>query len=99
MAALKTIEAGTLRIGSAFPSPPFEVVREEVATGFDAELMRAVCGQIGLRWSLVKYEGADLAGIFDGLRTGDYDAVISGLTITPDRERVALFSDPYLETG
>lgn len=99
MAGLKTIEAGTLLVGSAFPAPPFEVEREGVETGFDAELMRAVCGQIGLRWKLVKYEGPDFNGIFDGLRTGDYDAVTSGTSITPDRERVALFSDPYLETG
>jgi ABC-type amino acid transport substrate-binding protein len=99
MAGLKTIEAGTMRIGSAFPDPPFEVERDGVDTGFDAELMRAVCGQIGLRWRLVKYDGADFNGIFDGLRTGDYDAVISGTTITPDREKVALFSEPYLESG
>lgn len=88
-----------MRIGSAFQVPPFEVERDEVDTGFDAELMRAVCGQIGLRWKLVKYEGADFNGIFDGLRTGDYDAVISGTTITPEREKVALFSEPYLECG
>jgi polar amino acid transport system substrate-binding protein len=99
MAGLKTIEAGTMRIGSAFPNPPFELEREGVDTGFDAELMRAVCGQVGLRWNLVKYDGADFNGIFDGLRTGDYDTVISGTTITPDREKVALFSEPYLESG
>lgn len=99
MAGLKTIEAGTMLIGSAFPNPPFEVERDELDTGFDAELMRAVCGQVGLRWKLVKYDGPDFNGIFDGLRTGDYDAVVSGTSITPDRERVALFSDPYLESG
>jgi polar amino acid transport system substrate-binding protein len=99
MPGLKTIDAGTMLIGSAFPNPPFELEREGADTGFDAELMRAVCGQVGLRWKLVKYDGADFNGIFDGLRTGDYDAVISGTTITPDREKVALFSEPYLESG
>ena len=99
MAGLKTIEAGTLRVGSAFPDPPFEVEQGGVATGFDAELMRAVCGKLSLRWKLVKYEGVDFNGIFDGLRTGDYDAVISGTTITAERERVALFSEPYFESG
>lgn len=98
MAGPKTIESGTLLIGSAFPSPPFELVRDETDTGFDAELMRAICGQIGLRWKLVKYEGADFNRIFDGLRTGDYDTVISAVTITPEREKVAFFSEPYLES-
>ena len=99
MAGLKTIESGTLRVGSAFPDPPFEVEQDGVDTGFDAELMRAVCGQLSLRWKLIKYRGADFNGIFDGLRTGDYDAVISGTTIPADREKVALFSEPYLESG
>ncbi len=99
MAGPKTIESGTLLIGSAFPNPPFELVRDETDTGFDAELMRAICGQIGLRWKLVKYSGDDFNGIFDGLRTGDYDTVASATTITPERERVALFSAPYLETN
>lgn len=99
MAALQTIEAGTLLVASAFPDPPFEVVQEGVDTGFDAELMRAVCGEIGLRWQLTKYEDDDFNGIFDGLRTRSYDAVASGTTITPEREKVALFSEPYLESG
>ncbi|HYV59873.1 MAG TPA: ABC transporter substrate-binding protein, partial [Acidimicrobiia bacterium] len=99
MAALQTIEAGTLLVASAFPDPPFEVTQDGVDTGFDAELMRAVCGQIGLRWQITKYEGDDFNGIFDGLRTHSYDAVASGTTITPEREKVALFSEPYLESG
>ncbi|HEX3668514.1 MAG TPA: transporter substrate-binding domain-containing protein, partial [Acidimicrobiia bacterium] len=99
MAALQTIEAGTLLVASAFPDPPFEVEKDGVATGFDAELMRAVCGQVGLRWQLTKYEDDDFNGIFDGLRTYSYDAVASGTTITPEREKVALFSEPYLESG
>jgi ABC-type amino acid transport substrate-binding protein len=83
----------------AFPDPPFEVTQDGVDTGFDAELMRAVCGEIGLRWQLTKYEDDDFNGIFDGLRTRSYDAVASGTTITPEREKVALFSEPYLESG
>jgi ABC-type amino acid transport substrate-binding protein len=99
MAALQTVEAGTLLVASAFPDPPFEVTQDGVDTGFDAELMRAVCARIGLRWQLTKYEGDDFNGIFDGLRTHSYDAVASGTTITPEREKVALFSVPYLESG
>ena len=97
MAGLKTIDSGTLLIGSVFPNPPFELERDGADTGFDAELMRAVCGQLGLRWKLVKYDGDDFNGIFDGLRTGDYDAVVSGMAITAEREKVALFSEPYFE--
>jgi len=68
-----------------------------VATGFDAALMQAICRRLGCGWRLVKYAGDDFNGIFAGLDDGTYDVVISGTTITPERRRLALFSDPYLE--
>src|ERR1700730_14655913 len=92
-----TLIPGVLQVASAFPDPPFEVEVDGADTGFDAELMQQICHGLGLAWHLVKYAGDDFNGIFDGLAVGRYDAVISGTTITPSRERVALFSDPYLE--
>jgi polar amino acid transport system substrate-binding protein len=59
--------------------------------------MRLICDDLGLTRHPVEYAGDDFNGIFDGLSDGSYDAVISGTTITPEREQVALFSDPYLE--
>jgi len=97
MAEPRTIEPGSLLIATSSPFPPFAVERDGTDSGFDAELMRAVCGQLGLRWSLVRVEGSDYNGIFDGLRTGDYDAVVAATTITSGREMVALFSEPYLD--
>lgn len=83
-------------IATSSPFPPFAVARDDNDSGFDAELMRAVCGKLGLRWNLVKHEGGDCNAIFDGLRTGDHDAVVAATAITPEREMVALFSEPYL---
>jgi ABC-type amino acid transport substrate-binding protein len=68
-----------------------------LATGFDLELMRAVCAQLGVALQPVRYSGDDFNGIFDGLAKRSYDAVISGTTITPERAAVALFSQAYLE--
>ncbi len=94
-----TIEAGTLLVASAFPDPPFDLERDGRDTGFDAELMRAVCERLKLRWKAHRYKGQDFDGIFDGLRTRACDAVASGTTITPHRERLADFSEPYYESG
>jgi ABC-type amino acid transport substrate-binding protein len=94
---LKTIKPGVLQVASAFPDPPFEVESKGEDTGFDAQLMQDVCRALGLTWSLGKYTGDNFNGIFDGLAEGRYDAVASGTTITPERERVVLFSEPYLE--
>lgn len=91
--ASMTITPGLLKVASAFPDPPFEV---EPDTGFDAELMQTICAALGLKWQLVRYEGQDFDGIFDGLGR-DHDAVISGTTVTSAREKVALFCAPYAE--
>jgi polar amino acid transport system substrate-binding protein len=92
-----TLHAGRLLVASAYPDPPFDVMDGPTATGFDIELMRAICAQLGVTLQPVRYSGDDFNGIFDGLAKGGYDAVISGTTITPQRAAVALFSQPYLE--
>jgi polar amino acid transport system substrate-binding protein len=92
-----TLEPGVLKVASAFPDPPFEVNVDGADTGFDVELMQLICAELGLAGHPVRYTGDDFNGIFDGLADGSYDAVISGTTITPEREQVALFSVPYLE--
>ena len=92
-----TLKAGTLTVASAYPDPPFDIMENGSATGFDIELMRLVCAQLGLTLQTVPYTGDDFNGIFDGLANGSCDAVISGATITPERSKLALFSQPYLE--
>jgi polar amino acid transport system substrate-binding protein len=92
-----TFKPGVLKFASAFPDPPFEVNADGEDTGFDLELMQLICTELGLTGEQVRYSGEDFNGIFEGLSDGRYDAVISGTTITPEREQVALFSAPYLE--
>jgi len=94
---MRTLQPGALTIITAYPDPPFDIMRGDVATGFDVELMRAVCGHLSLELRSLAYEGEDFNGIFKSLETGGCDAVISGTTITPDRAEIALFSAPYLE--
>ncbi len=92
-----TLNPDTLIVASAYPDPPFEAMENGAATGFDIELMRAICAQLGLRLQPVPYAGDDFNGIFDGLTKGNCDAVISGTTITPERSNIVLFSQPYLQ--
>lgn len=65
--------------------------------GFDIDLMRAICAHLGLQLQRQRYLADNFDGIFDGLASQTCDAVISGTTITPDRETIVRFSDPYLE--
>ena len=91
-----TVVPGALTVLSAYPDPPFELMRDGAATGFDIELMRAVSGRLGLELRPVAFEGDDFNAIFDGLLNGTCDAVISGATITPERAAKVRFSQPYL---
>jgi polar amino acid transport system substrate-binding protein len=93
---IATIESGTLTILSAYPDPPFDVIQDGVATGFDIELMRAVAGRLGLALRPTPYTGADFNGIFAALAQRGCDAIISGTTITPERAAIVRFSQPYL---
>jgi polar amino acid transport system substrate-binding protein len=92
-----TLQPGALVVASAYPDPPFDIMENGSATGFDIELMRVVCGQLGLRLQPVPYSGDDFNGIFEGLAKQTCDAVISGTTITPERAAIVKFSEPYLE--
>jgi polar amino acid transport system substrate-binding protein len=91
-----TLTPGTLIVASAYPDPPFDI-KDGSAGGFDIELMRAICAQLGLTLQPEAYTGDDFNGIFDGLTKRTCDAVISGTTITPERTAIVLFSEPYLE--
>jgi ABC-type amino acid transport substrate-binding protein len=86
-------------VGSALPDPPFEFTDDGKPAGFDVELTQAICADLGLAWRQVPYAGNDFNGIFAGLASGDYDCVASGTTITPQRESVASFCDPYVDSG
>jgi len=94
---MQTVISGTFTILSAYPDPPFDVMKNGDATGFDIELMRAVCGKLSLKLRPLAYAGEDFNGIFAALWEGACDAVISGTTITPERSAMVRFSKPYLE--
>jgi polar amino acid transport system substrate-binding protein len=94
---IRTLNAGTLVIQSAYPDPPFDIMKDGTVTGFDIELMRVVCRRLGLALQPLAYAGDDFNGIFAGLAQRTCDAVISGTTITPERAAKVKFSQPYLE--
>jgi polar amino acid transport system substrate-binding protein len=96
---LRTVHSGTIICASAYPDPPFDVLHGDSRTGFDIDLMRALCKVLDVQLEPIAYTGADFNGIFDGLADRRYDAVISGTTITPSRATRVLFSKAYLEFG
>jgi ABC-type amino acid transport substrate-binding protein len=85
-----------LRVGAAFPDPPFNGMPDD--GGLDIDLMTAIAEKLGAAAEFVSYDGADFNGIFDGLGSA-YDCVTAGTTVTPEREQQATFVPPYLISG
>jgi polar amino acid transport system substrate-binding protein len=88
-----------LTVGTALPDPPFELMQDGKPAGFDIELTQLIAARLGRTSRLVRYDGSDFNGIFAGLATGAYDCVASGTTITPERQRLADFCNPYAVSG
>jgi polar amino acid transport system substrate-binding protein len=91
--------APPLKVGAAFPDPPFELKTKDGPAGFDITLMQRIAEKLGRVWQLVPYQGANFNGIFAGLDAGTYDCIASGTTITPGRQRIADFCTPYVVSG
>jgi len=43
-----TLTPGSLIVASAYPDPPFDLIDNGSPSGFDIELMRAICARLGL---------------------------------------------------
>jgi polar amino acid transport system substrate-binding protein len=77
--------------------PPMEFINEDgELVGFDIDLMNAIAEAGGFE---VEFQNTAWDGIFAGLGAGEYDAVISSVTITEEREETMDFSVPYLNAG
>lgn len=87
----------TLVVASDATWPPMEMVNaEKEVVGFDVDYINAVAKEAGFN-VVVKNTAWD--GIFGGLAIDKYDAVISSVTITEERQKTFDFSTPYLNAG
>jgi polar amino acid transport system substrate-binding protein len=83
----------TLAVGSDIPYPPFEQKASGGGyTGFDVELMEAIGEEIGREPEFID---SSFETIFRDVAQGKFEAVMSAATITPEREKVVAFSNPY----
>jgi polar amino acid transport system substrate-binding protein len=87
----------TITVATDATWPPMEFVNtNKQIVGFDIDLLNAAAAAAGFQ---VKFQDTAWEGIFAGLGNGDYDAVISSVTITDERKKVMDFSIPYLNAG
>ena len=82
-----------ISIGSDTTYPPHEFIEDGVVKGFDVDVVAAICERINCvpNWVTTAWDG-----IFPALANGEFDMVVSGVTITEERDKIVDFSDPYI---
>ena len=83
-------------VDSTWPPMEFIDIDSGDIIGFSIDLVEAIAKEEGLN---VEFKTIAWDGIFTGLQTGEYDAIISSVTITEERKKTMTFSDPYFNAG
>ena len=85
-----------IRIATEGANPPFNFIdKDGHVAGFDVDIARALCTAMKTRCEIVTQ---NWDAIIPGLQAGEYDAIISSLSITPQRSQQIAFTDPYYDT-
>lgn len=85
-------QEGQLRVGSDLDFAPFEFIEDGEPQGFDIDLMDEIAQRLDLE---TEYVDASFDTIFTQLAAGEFDAIISAITITEERRQTIEFTDPY----
>lgn len=87
-----------LIVGTEPTFPPFEMTDEKTGEiiGFDIDLIKKIAENQGLE---VEIQSIGFDGLIPALQSGQIDIIASGMTITEDRAKEVLFSEPYINAG
>jgi ABC-type amino acid transport substrate-binding protein len=85
---------GKVIVASNIAYPPFEYSPKGRPQGFDIDLMNEIGERAGFE---VEYKNVRFDSILRGLNADLFDAAISAMTITKQREAQIDFSDPYFD--
>ena len=93
----RILESGELRIGLSGNQPPLNMTNKSgEIIGLEVDLMKALAHSMGLTARFVVKPFADL---IPAIENGEVDVVISGMTITPERNARVAFVGPYFISG
>ncbi len=90
-------ERGKLVVGVDIPYGVMEFYDTSgKPVGIDMEIAYEIASRIGVTMEVNTMPFSEL---FDALKDGEVDVLISAVTITPERQKTMLFSAPYLNAG
>ena len=92
-ATLKSVQkAGKLLIATSPDFPPFESLEGDAVVGIEPDIMKLICDKLGVEAEFVQM---DFDSVLIGIQAAKYDCAMSGITVTPARQKNMLFTDPY----
>ncbi|MFV0474519.1 MAG: transporter substrate-binding domain-containing protein [Pikeienuella sp.] len=85
--------AEQVRLASEGAYPPYNFINDKgEVDGFEREVGDEICKRAALDCSWVT---SDWDSIIPNLVSGNYDAILAGMTVTPERDRVIDFTQNY----
>jgi len=89
---------GLLMVGAEIGYPPMEYKAENGVdnVGFDIDVATELARLLGLE---VKFIDTAWDGIFFGVDKGEYDIIISSVSITPERQEKYILTEPYVSNA
>ena len=93
----KVKKAGKLVFGLEDSYPPMEFRNSKnELVGFDIEMGNEIAKKIGVK---ADFQITDFNGIILALNASKFDAILSGMSITEERQKSIAFSTPYVNGG
>jgi polar amino acid transport system substrate-binding protein len=92
------VTAGTLTVGTELPAPPFWIGDDydSLTGGFEVDLAKEIAKRLNL--GTTKFVEMPFTGLVAGQQC-ECDIDFSQVTITPDRAKVAQFTEPYFDAN
>jgi polar amino acid transport system substrate-binding protein len=93
----KILKRGELIVGTAGNMPPLNMTdKKGEIIGLEVDMAHYFAASMGVNLNLVKKPFSEL---LPALEAGEVDMVISGMTITPERNLKVAFAGPYIISG
>lgn len=93
-ATLESVKAaGKLTIATSPDFPPFEELNTDgTVTGIEIDILNLICEKLGVKLEIAQM---DFDSVLPGVQAAKYDVGVSGISVTPAREKNVKFTAPY----
>ena len=86
-------KAGKLDIATSPDFPPFESLAADGSVeGIEIEIMELICQELGVE---LEINQMDFDSVLPAIQAGKFTVGVSGISVTPAREKNTLFTTPY----